>query len=134
MSKLEFLGGRCHPCLAYSGRVHAKPGSRALIVNANSASPQLPGVTYYGIEATHSGMCKFEGVDAPGYHTVSTAIREWVLEAPPVIQVRWAVEEEDRKERARQAINEWIQPFVSIFWSGLQYEVWVQPFFGLRYQ
>lgn len=78
-----------------------------------SASPQLPGVTYYGIEATHSGMCKFESANAPGYRTVSTTIRDWVREAPPVIAIRWHVEDEDRLVRAKQDINERMRPFVS---------------------
>jgi hypothetical protein len=88
--------------------------ARALVVDAESASPQLPGVTYYGIEATHSGMAKFGSASAPGYRTISTAIREWVREAPPVIEIRWAIEEEDRQARARHDIDERRMPFVSL--------------------
>ncbi len=73
---------------------------RVLVVDALSAGPQLPGVTYYGIEANHSGMCKFESDSAPGYRNVSTAIFEWVRDSPRVIQVRWEVEEDDRRLRA----------------------------------
>jgi hypothetical protein len=73
---------------------------RLLVVDASSASPQLVGVTYYGIEATHSGMCKFESENAPGYRTVSTAIREWIADAPNVIPIRWEVEEDQRRVRA----------------------------------
>lgn len=69
-------------------------------MDSSSAGPQLPGVTYYGIEATHSGMCKFESETAPGYRTVSTALREWVADAPQVIPIRWEVEEDDRRLRA----------------------------------
>ncbi|KAL2144726.1 hypothetical protein VTI28DRAFT_8664 [Corynascus sepedonium] len=75
-------------------------GSKVLIVDASSASPQLVGVTYYGIEATHSRMCKFDSENAPGYRTVSTAIREWVADAPNVIPIRWEVEEDQRRVRA----------------------------------
>lgn len=75
-------------------------------MDADSASPQLPGVTYYGIEATHSGMCKFDSVNAPGYRTVSTAIREWVTDAPPVIETRWEVETGDRQVRDALEIRE----------------------------
>ncbi|KAK3485310.1 uncharacterized protein B0T23DRAFT_399893 [Neurospora hispaniola] len=75
-------------------------GTRALVVDANSASPQLQGVIYYGIEATHSGMCKFDGQNAPGYRNVSTAITEWVAVARAVIDIRWEAEEEERKKRA----------------------------------
>ncbi|KAK4098094.1 hypothetical protein N658DRAFT_488741 [Parathielavia hyrcaniae] len=75
-------------------------GSKILVVDALSASPQLAGVTYYGIEATHSGMCKFASEDAPGYRTVSTAIHDWVSDAPDVIPFRWGVEDERRRVRA----------------------------------
>lgn len=75
-------------------------GTMAFVVDANSASPQLQGVTYYGIEANHSGMCKFDGQNAPGYRTVSTSITEWVAKAMTVIDIRWDAEEEERKKRA----------------------------------
>ncbi|KAI6529996.1 hypothetical protein MCOR16_004806 [Pyricularia oryzae] len=86
-------------------------GHKVIIVDANSASPQLPGVIYYGIEATHSGMAKFDSDSAPGYRMVSTTLREWVTEAPNVIQVRWGVEDEERQARARNDINEQIRAF-----------------------
>ncbi|SPO01370.1 uncharacterized protein DNG_04046 [Cephalotrichum gorgonifer] len=76
------------------------------VVDANSAGPQLPGVTYYSIEATHSTMCKFPTADAPGYSNVSSAILQWVLEAPDSIQTRWRVEEEERATRALNDVNE----------------------------
>lgn len=79
---------------------------RAFVVDVDSASPQLPGVTYYGIEADHSNMCKFDGPSAPGFRTMVTSIKEWVKEAPPVIEVRWTVEQEDRVARARREIEE----------------------------
>ena len=88
-------------------------GTKVLVVDANSASPQLPGVTYYGIEATHSGMCKFNSVNAPGFRIVSTAIRDWVAEAPGLIRGRWGVEEEERLACARHDIGERMRPIVS---------------------
>ena len=90
------------------------------MVDADSASPQLPGVTYYGIEATHSGLCKFEGANAPGYRNVSTAIRDWVGEAPDVVAVRWQLEEDDVRARAGAEINERMRPFVSHHLFGRQ--------------
>ncbi len=87
-------------------------GTRTLIVDANSAGPQLPGVTYYSIEATHSGMCKFESRNAPGYRTVVTAIREWVIDATDVIHTRWRVEDEDKLARAKREIEERMKPWV----------------------
>ncbi|KAG6091390.1 hypothetical protein E4U14_001084 [Claviceps sp. LM454 group G7] len=71
-------------------------GTKITVVEANSASPQLPGVTYYGVEASHSQMCKFASPNAPGFRAVSTDIREWVHEAPAFISARWDAEEQDK--------------------------------------
>ncbi|KAI1325546.1 hypothetical protein F5Y16DRAFT_377576 [Xylariaceae sp. FL0255] len=86
--------------------------TRMLVVDANSASPQLPGVTYYAIEATHSGMCKFESKNAPGYRTVATAIREWVGDAPDVVTTRWRVENDEKLARAQHEIEERMKPWI----------------------
>ncbi|KAJ2977583.1 hypothetical protein NUW58_g7764 [Xylaria curta] len=87
-------------------------GDQDLVVDAGSASPQLPGVTYYAVEATHSGMAKFDGRNAPGYRTISTAIREWVLDAPEVIATRWRVEEDEKLARAKHEIEERMKPWI----------------------
>ncbi|KAI0886796.1 uncharacterized protein GGS22DRAFT_158690 [Annulohypoxylon maeteangense] len=87
-------------------------GTRMLIVDAQSAGPQLPGVTYYAIEATHSGMCKFESRNAPGYRTIATAIREWVVDAPDVIATRWRVEDDEKLARAKHEIEERMKPWL----------------------
>jgi hypothetical protein len=84
-----------------------------LVVDASSASPQLVGVTYYGIEATHSGMCKFASETAPGYRTISTAIRSWIADAPNVIPIRWEVEEDHRRVRANLENFERTRRYVS---------------------
>jgi hypothetical protein len=94
--------------------------NRMLIVDPGSASPQLPGVTYYGIEATHSGMCKFDSPRAPGFRSISTTFREWIGEAPPVIEVRWHVEEKEARARLGAEINEQIAPYVSLAYSLLR--------------
>ncbi|KAI1097974.1 hypothetical protein F4804DRAFT_142267 [Jackrogersella minutella] len=87
-------------------------GTKALIVDAQSASPQLPGVTYYAVEATHSGLCKFESRSAPGFRTVATAIRDWVYDAPDVISTRWRVEEDEKLARAKHEIEERMKPWL----------------------
>ncbi|KAI0538574.1 hypothetical protein GGR58DRAFT_467758 [Xylaria digitata] len=87
-------------------------GTKMLVVDASSASPQLPGVTYYAIEATHSGMCKFDNKNAPGYRTIASAIREWVLDAPDVITTRWRVEEDEKLARAKHEIEERMKPWI----------------------
>ncbi|KAI0017119.1 hypothetical protein F4780DRAFT_782650 [Xylariomycetidae sp. FL0641] len=88
-------------------------GTRMLVVDSNSASPQLPGVTYYAIEATHSGMCKFDSKNAPGYRTVATALRDWVAGAPDVISTRWRVEEDEKLARAKHEIEERMKPWIN---------------------
>ncbi|KAG5922967.1 hypothetical protein E4U42_005083 [Claviceps africana] len=88
-------------------------GTKITVVEAGSASPQLPGVTYYGVEASHSQMCKFAGPNAPGFRALSTDIREWVREAPATVAARWLVEEQEKAFRMQQDVHERISPFVS---------------------
>ena len=83
-----------------------------VIVDSSSASPQLPGVTYYGVEATHSDMCKFNSPCAPGFRALSTDVRQWVLDAPAVIRRRWTTEDEEAMARARLEMQERITPLV----------------------
>ncbi|KAF4637819.1 hypothetical protein G7Y89_g285 [Cudoniella acicularis] len=79
-------------------------GTKMLIVDQLSASPQLPGVQYYGIEATHSGMCKFESKNSPGYTNISGTIKTWVTESPQVIQHRREAEKQKRfRDKTDQA-------------------------------
>ncbi|KAK8050295.1 hypothetical protein PG994_012025 [Apiospora phragmitis] len=87
-------------------------GTKMLVVDAQSASPQLPGVTYFAIEATHSGMCKFDSRNAPGYRTVAITIKEWAEEAPDVVATRWRVEDEEKFARAQHEITERMQPWL----------------------
>lgn len=51
-------------------------------------------------------MSKFEGPNAPGYLTMSTAIQEWVEDAPDIIEVRWKVEKNERIARTRRELDE----------------------------
>ncbi|KZZ94219.1 LipA and NB-ARC domain protein [Moelleriella libera RCEF 2490] len=85
-------------------------GTKITIVDADSASPQLPGVTYYGIEASHAEMCKFASPHAPGFRTMVTDIRQWLLDAPAVVAVRWAFEDREKRARALGDALECISP------------------------
>jgi hypothetical protein len=69
-----------------------------MVVNPPGAANPLPGAICYGIEATHSGMCRFDRPTAPGYLAISTGLRGWVLNAPPFIRRRWEVEREERRQ------------------------------------
>jgi hypothetical protein len=86
-------------------------GLKAFIVDRDSASPLLPGVNYYGIEASHTNMCKFESKNSPGYLSVSTNIRKWVLESPPMIQSRWVAEKKARQQARQNEAKELLRIF-----------------------
>lgn len=90
-------------------------GTKVFIVEQGSASPQLPNVNYYGIEATHSGMCKFESKSSPGYLNVSTTVKSWVLAAPPVIESRWVDEERYRLQLREVQAKEMLGLFTVSF-------------------
>lgn len=93
---------------------------RIIVVDSNSASPQLPGVTYYGVEATHTQLCRFASADAPGYRALSTDVRQWVRDAPLVIQVRWAAEEQEQAIRMKADLQERMSPFASVDYMGFR--------------
>jgi hypothetical protein len=88
------------------GRKTNLKGTLQYVVDHKSAAPQLPGVVYYGIEATHSDMVKFESANTHGYASIAGAIKEWVVNAPACIQVRWQIEEEENEARLKQRMNE----------------------------
>lgn len=58
-------------------------------------------------------MCKFSSASSPGFRALSTEVRQWILDAPGVVRVRWEVEEEETKARVRNEIHERISPLVS---------------------
>ncbi|KAF5983552.1 SERAC1 [Fusarium coicis] len=88
-------------------------GHKFFIVDANSAGPQLPGVTYYGIEASHSNMCKFEGTNSPGFRNIAITILQWIQRAPSATQERWLAEEDERRARAMARAKEIMSPYTS---------------------
>nr|CDP29941.1 Putative protein of unknown function [Podospora anserina S mat+] len=99
--------------MVHEGHTSDVKGSKILVVDAASAGPQLPGVTYYGIEKDHSGMCKFEGENAPGWRNVSTTLRQWVADGVNLIPPRWLLEEKDRQLRASLENFERARTYVS---------------------
>ncbi|OBT93528.1 hypothetical protein VE01_08343 [Pseudogymnoascus verrucosus] len=88
-------------------------GTKIFVVDQASASPPLPGVRYYGIEGTHSSMCKFESKNAPGYLNVSTAIKGWANDCTPKIQARWAAERKARRQAKENEAKELLGIFVT---------------------
>lgn len=81
-------------------------GTRMFIVDQESASPLLPNVTYYGIEATHSGMCKFETKNSPGYTNVSGTLKSWIELSPRVIKGRVEFEKEAKIRKLHDQANQ----------------------------
>ncbi|KAK4676008.1 hypothetical protein QC764_0084030 [Podospora pseudoanserina] len=104
--------------MVHEGHTSDVKGSKILVVDAASAGPQLPGVTYYGIEKDHSGMCKFEGENAPGWRNVSTTLRQWVADGVNLIPPRWLLEEKDRQLRASLENFERARNYESMLASG----------------
>lgn len=66
-------------CMVHEAVKSDLHGTKAFIVDKDSAAPLLPDVWYFGIEATHSGMCKFESKNSPGYLNVSTTLKSWYV-------------------------------------------------------
>jgi hypothetical protein len=98
---VEFLRliDRFRICMVYENLETKFPtGNSGLVVDMSSASPQLPGVACFGIEATHSDMCRYESRNSPGFRNVSLTINSWVMECPPIIKARWDVEKKARLE------------------------------------
>ena len=74
-------------------------GTKALIVDQSSASPHLPGWEYFGIASDHSGMCKYESKNSPGYKVVSGTLMTWIQAAPATIKPRQEMEARQRKQK-----------------------------------
>ncbi|KAG7118820.1 Protein SERAC1 like protein [Verticillium longisporum] len=89
--------------------------TKRLVVDSASANPELPGVQYFGIEATHSNMCKFSSSTSHGYRIVTSAIREWVIQGPSVIERRWDVERNESRQRAIEDATERLGPAAAGF-------------------
>ncbi|CRK16433.1 hypothetical protein BN1708_011771 [Verticillium longisporum] len=89
--------------------------TKRLVVDSASANPELPGVQYFGIEATHSNMCKFSSSTSHGYRIVTSAIREWVIQGPSVIERRRDVERNESRQRAIEDATERLGPAAAGF-------------------
>ena len=105
--------GRYHVYFFHESKPTDFKGTRHLVVDEESAAPDVPGVERMGIERDHSHMCKFEDEDAPGYDVVAEAIQRcvvllrnqasaygedrYVANAPSLIKSRWIAEERVRQ-------------------------------------
>jgi hypothetical protein len=64
-------------------------GLNDFVVPKESAAPDELAEERSGIEADHSGMCKFSSERSPGYNLVEEAIQRYSEQAPAVIASRW---------------------------------------------
>ncbi|KAK3899668.1 protein SERAC1 [Staphylotrichum tortipilum] len=92
--------------MAHENQKTDAKGTKVRVVDPVSAGPPLPGVTYYGIEASHSNMCKYGDEEAPGYRNVSKAIAQWIVASPGVIGPRWDNEDDNRRARGLLDVTE----------------------------
>ena len=76
------------------------------IVDHASASPNMPGVTYFGIEATHEEMCKFKSSTSTGYLNIAIGIKRWVASCTEIIQRRWVEEDRGRTTNRKRHADE----------------------------
>ena len=79
------------------------------VVDRSSASPDLPGAIRAGIDASHSGMCKFESSRAPGYPTVSGYLKHFTMDSLGRIALSWdqelARQTQENKLRAMELLG-----------------------------
>lgn len=58
------------------------------VVARSSAAPVIDGTNRCGIAANHRDMCKFEGIDSPGFKVTIRALERYVQAAPRVVETR----------------------------------------------
>ena len=68
---------RFEVCMVHEARKSDLYGTRTFVVDQGSAAPLLPNVLYFGIEANHSDMCKFDSKNSPGYQNVASTLKSW---------------------------------------------------------
>lgn len=110
---LDIYPNRFKVCMVHEGQATDFKGTKSLIVDQASAGPLLPDVQYFGIEATHSGMCKFDSKNSPGYTNVSVTLRSWAQEAPPIVQGYWELERIQRHQILSQQAGSFMNRYVN---------------------
>jgi hypothetical protein len=100
---------RFHVYMFHESKPMDFKGTRSLVVDEDSAAPDIDGVERMGIERDHSHMCKFEDENAPGYDVVAEAVQRYADAAPRLIKQRWEEEkrirEFERQGAAREMLN-----------------------------
>ena len=78
-------------------------GSKAFVVDQESAAPPWHDTERCGIPGTHSSMVKFSAASDPGYKVILGALIRYIKQAPTLIIERWR---DDRKILATERQNE----------------------------
>lgn len=95
----------------WEGRDTLNGSASVCIVGTESAAPAWDVVERSGIDATHSGMVKFNNDHDKGYRVVLAALQKYQQEAPRLISLRWEQEIAARlAERAQEAAELYMCP------------------------
>jgi hypothetical protein len=98
-------------------------GTKSLIVDQISASPPLPGWDYFGIASDHSGMCKYESKNSPGWKVVAGTLMTWIEDAPAIIKPRQEMEARQRKQQVEFTAAELRGTYVSGLLVGCNWSI-----------
>ena len=63
--------------------------NKTFIVSEDSAAPILDDTERSGINATHSQMCRFDGLVSPGFSIVLAALLRYTKESHATVRLRW---------------------------------------------
>ncbi|KAG8529142.1 uncharacterized protein KY384_005777 [Bacidia gigantensis] len=77
-----------------------------MIVDEESASPNVQDVERSVIQQDHSHMCKFESDSSPGFDLVAEALMRYSRDAPNTIVNRWQQERDESLTRKRYWLDE----------------------------
>ncbi|KAL9103258.1 MAG: hypothetical protein Q9163_001680 [Psora crenata] len=77
-----------------------------IIVDEESASPNVQDVERAVIQQDHIHMCKFENDSAPGFDLVAEGIQRYASNAPETIARRWIAEREERTAKKKAEIQD----------------------------
>lgn len=84
-------------------------GKSFFVVDPKSAAPAWDDVEKCGLDATHSGMTKFEGLADSKFKVVHGALSRYSQAAPELIETRIRQEAELMKRQRQQEVDEIVQ-------------------------
>ncbi|KAL9136522.1 MAG: hypothetical protein Q9175_002267 [Cornicularia normoerica] len=100
------LTSRFHMFFFHEAKPTNLNGALKYIVNEESASPNIQDVERASIQQDHSHMCKFENINAPGFHLVTEGIQRYASQALKIIGSRWILDEDEQKRRKEAEVEE----------------------------